>query len=336
MTLAELSERAGLGFRLTRDEARGAMAGLVDAGVPDGEKRVFLLAMNSRAPSSDELTGLAQALRERAVPFASRRGPLVDTCGTGGDGLRTVNISTAAAFVAVGAGAAVAKHGNRSSSSGCGSADVLEALGVPVDLGPEEAARRLEDTGFAFLFAPLYHPAMKAAAAVRKALGVRTVFNLLGPLVNPAGARRQLVGIYDGALLKTYAQVLLALGAERALVVRGEEGLDELSVCGPTRLVHAEPGPGARETSVTPEALGLPRRAVAELAGGDAAHNAAVIERVLGGEAGAVLDAVLVNAAGALVAAGLAVDLIAGLAAAREAVAAGRAKAALDAARRRP
>lgn len=335
MSLKALSEKAVLGFKLTREEAQLALGELLSPATHDDARKEFLLAMNGRLPSIDELTGLAEGLRAKAVPLpAVSRAPLLDTCGTGGDGLSTVNLSTAAAFVAAGAGAAVAKHGNRAVSSKSGSADVLEALGVPLDLGPQEAAAALERSGFVFLFAPRYHPALAAVGPARKALGVRTVFNLLGPLVNPALARRQVVGVYEDALLKTYAEVLLALGAERALVVRGLEGLDELSVCGPTRVVHADPAAGVRESLVNPEALGLKRRALAELAGGTAAQNAAVIVAVLEGGAGAVADAVALNAAGALVAGGLADTLLAGLARARESLSSGAARAALESARR--
>ncbi|HBL17352.1 MAG: anthranilate phosphoribosyltransferase [Elusimicrobia bacterium GWA2_69_24] len=334
MLLTGLAERATLGFHLTRAEAAAAMERLIDPAAGDAERRAFLLAMNSRPASAEELAGLAEALRARAVPFPAVSRPLVDTCGTGGDGLHTINISTGAAFVAAGAGAAVAKHGNRAVSSRAGSADVLEALGVPIGLEPAAAARSLEEAGFAFLFAPRYHPAMAAMAPARKALGVRTVFNLLGPLVNPARVRRQVVGIFDAGLLTIYAEALLALGSERALVVRGSDGMDELSVCGTTRIVHADPGNGVRETEITPESVGLQRRAVSELAGGDAAHNARTLEAALGGAPGAALDAVLFNAAGALLAAGLADSLQAGLDRARESVASGAAMASLDKARR--
>lgn len=334
MTLDELSERASLGFRLTRAEASSAMERLINPDTSDAERGAFLVAMNARPPSAEELAGLAEALRSHAVSFPAVSRPLVDTCGTGGDGLHTVNISTTAAFIAAGAGAAVAKHGNRAVSSKAGSADVLEALGVPLDLEPAAAAQSLEEAGFAFLFAPRYHPAMAAVAPARKALGVRTVFNLIGPLVNPARVRRQVVGIFDAGLLKTYAEALLALGSERALVVRGEEGMDELSVCGPTRIIHAEPGRGVSEAETTPEAVGLKRRVLSELAGGDAAQNAGSLEAALGGAPGAGLDAALFNAAGALVAAGLADTLKAGLGLARESVGSGAAKAALDRARR--
>lgn len=334
MSLKALSEKAVLGFRLKREEAHHALDELLDPATHDDARKEFLLAMNGRLPSIDELTGLAEGLRAKAVPLpAVGRKPLLDTCGTGGDGLSTVNLSTAAAFVAAGAGAAVAKHGNRAVSSKSGSADVLEALGVPVDLGPQEAARALEFSGFVFLFAPRYHPALAAVGPARKALGVRTVFNLLGPLVNPAFARRQVVGVYEDLLLKTYAEALLALGAERAIVVRGAEGLDELSVCGPTRVVHADPDGGVREAHVTPEAMGLQRRVIEELRGGTAAENAAVIVAVLEGAQGAVADAVALNAAGALVVGGLADSLADGLRKAREAVASGAARAALEAAR---
>ena len=334
MTLSELCAQAGLGFHLSREESRLAMDLLVSPSTTDEERRAFLVAMNGRAPLAAELAGLADALRERSVRVPTDRTDLVDTCGTGGDGLHTVNISTGAAFVAAGAGAAVAKHGNRAVSSKAGSSDVLEALGVPTGLGPQEAARSLEEAGFVFLAAPRYHPAMAAVAAARKALGVRTIFNLLGPLVNPARVRRQVVGLFDAGLLKTYAEALLQLGSERALVVRGAEGMDELSVCGPTRVVHADPARGVTESEVKPEALGIARRELAELAGGDAKANAGILEAALRGAPGAVLDALVLNAAAGLHAAGLADSLMDGVRKARESVASGAAAGVLEKARR--
>ncbi|MEK7657122.1 MAG: anthranilate phosphoribosyltransferase, partial [Elusimicrobiota bacterium] len=309
--------------------ARGAMDLIMSGEAGDIPTAAFLGALGPRALGAQELAGFARSLLSRAVRVDLAKTSLVDTCGTGGDGLGSFNFSTAAALAAAGAGAAVAKHGNRAVSSRSGSADVLEALGVSVDVPPETALRCSRETGFAFLFAPRYHPAMKSVAPLRKALGVRTVFNLLGPLVNPAGVRRQVVGVYHLDLLKTYAEVLRELGAERALVVRGSDGMDELTLTGPTSVWHLERG-GLREETVSPEDAGLCRADPSSLRGGDAAENARLMEEVLEGKPGPFLEGTLFNAAAALIAAGLAPGWKDGVALARESIRSGKAMAVLS------
>jgi anthranilate phosphoribosyltransferase len=257
------------------------------------------------------------------------RTDLVDTAGTGGDGKSTLNISTAAALVAAAAGAGVAKHGNRAASSQTGSADVLEALGFELDLEPERIARSIDELGFGFMFAQAHHPAMKHAAPVRRELGTRTVFNVLGPLTNPARARAQVVGVYAPTLVRPIAEALLQLGAHRAFVVHGAGGIDELSPVGPSLVCEVADG-SVHERTIDPEELGIERCAVEELAGGAPAENADLIRRVLAGEQGGRRDAILLNAAGAIAAAGHAADLREGLDLARTAVDSGAAAAWLE------
>lgn len=323
-------DKACRGEALDLASARAAMDHLVSGAADAAQMSAFLLAIEARGVQPAELTGFALSLRAHAVTVSVARRPLIDTCGTGGDGLHTFNISTAAAFVAAGAGAAVAKHGNRSVSSKCGSADVLEALGVPVEAEAEAVRAALEETGFGFFFAPKFHPAVGHVSAVRKALGVRTVFNLLGPMVNPALVPRQVVGIYSEALLETYAAVLLELGLERALVVRGEDGMDELSLSGRTVVCHVEKGRPIGRTFLTPEDAGLKRADIETLRGGDAAVNARLLLQVLEGRPGPRLDATLYNAGAAVWIAGLAPDLRGGVEAARQSVASGRARGVLE------
>jgi anthranilate phosphoribosyltransferase len=313
---------------LARLEAEAVMGEIMRGEATPAQVAAFVTALRLKGETVDEIAGLAAALRAHARVITSSE-DLLDTCGTGGDGAATFNISTAAAFVAAGAGVKVAKHGNRAASSRCGSADVLEALGMRLDLTPEEAARCLRETGMVFLFAPAFHPALKHAAVPRREIGIRTVFNLLGPLANPAGARRQLLGVADGALVRRLAEVLLRLGAERALVVHGEDGLDELTVTGPSRVCELRGG-ALLEYSVTPESLGLKRADPASLAGGDAAANAQILKRVLGGEPGPRREVVVLNAAAALVAAGRTDGLASGLELARESLDSGRAAGALE------
>jgi len=255
---------------------------------------------------------------------------LVDTCGTGGDGAGTFNISTTAAFVVAGAGQAVAKHGNRSVSRGCGSADVLKALGVNIELSPEAVAACVDRVGFGFLYAPLLHPAMKHAIGPRREMGVRTVFNILGPLTNPAGAQAQLLGVYDPKLTEVMAQVLGSLGCRAAFVVHSEDGLDELTTTAPNRVSELKDG---RVNTFTLDAreLGLPRAARSDLQGGSAEENAAITRAILDGEKGPRRDVVLLNAAAALVVGGAASDLDEGLAMAAESIDSGAARAKLDA-----
>jgi anthranilate phosphoribosyltransferase len=269
-------------------------------------------------------------MRAHVLAVRPRRDDLVDTAGTGGDGAHTINISTAAALVAAAAGAAVAKHGNRAVSSACGSADVLEALGFSLDQEPERIAQSIDELGFGFLFAPSHHPAMRHAAPVRKELATRTVFNVLGPLTNPAGARAQVVGVYSAELVRTIAEVLATLGARRAFVVHGAGGIDELSPVGPNLVAEVVDGQ-VHERTLDPEAeLGLPRCDVAELRGGTPAQNAAAVREVFDGEEGGRRSAILLNAAGAIAAGGHAEDLREGLELARETVDSGAATARLE------
>lgn len=311
------------------------MRGMVRGEEPEEDVAAFLVALARRGETEAELLGGAEALRAEAVPFPSTGGPLLDTCGTGGDSRATFNVSTAVAFVAAAAGVPVAKHGNRSVSSRCGSADVLEALGATIDLGPDAAARVLEESGFTFLYARRFHPAIKRVAAVRERLGIRTLFNWLGPLANPAGASHQLVGVPDPGRVETVARVLGGLGVARALVVHGAGGLDELGL---------EPGNIAVESSWATSAAAITSRAheidardlglrpapPEALLGGDAAENAAILRRVFAGERGPKRDAVLLNAAAALWIAGAVATLRAGAVYAGELIDCGAATLTLD------
>ena len=322
------------GRALTRAEARAAMGAVLDGEATEGQVGAFLAALRVRGETVPEIVGFAEALRARAKRVSIRRRPLLDTCGTGGDGAGTFNISTTVAFIAAGAGAAVAKHGNRAVSSRAGSADVLEALGVRTDLSPARAAACVEAVGIGFLFAPSHHPGVARVGPVRRQLGARTVFNLLGPLANPAGAPFQLLGVYSTELVRPVAQALQALGAERALVVAARDGLDELTLSGATVVATLSQG-RVRMGEIRPEDVGLKRRPLSSLKGGDAKRNARILRGVLAGEPGAAREASLLNGAAALIAAGLARSWREGLALAAESVDSGRAAAALDALVRR-
>ncbi len=314
---------------LSEAEAEQAMSLLMQGLVGPVKTAAFLIALRSKGERPGEITGCARAMRALSSATRSPYPVLVDTCGTGGDGKGTFNISTTAAFVVAGAGVRVAKHGNRSVSSRSGSADVLEALGVRVDPGPEVVGRCLDELGIAFFFAPRFHPSMRHAAPVRKELGVRTIFNILGPLTNPAGARQQVVGVYSPELTSVLAEVLGALGTERSLVVYGHGGVDELSITGPTQVSEVV-SDGIRTYEVEPEEVGLQRGRPEDMRGGTAEENAAITLAVLGGERGPRRDVVLLNAAAALVAAGEADDLREGVRLAAEAVDSGRAMASLN------
>ena len=307
------------GRDLTRNEARDVMGEIMSGEATPVQIAAFVVSLRAKGETADEIAGCAEAMRERAVPVRPARDDLVDTAGTGGDGACTVNISTAAALVAAGAGAGVAKHGNRAVSSACGSADLLEALGFRVELPPDRIARSIDELGFGFMFAPLHHPAMRFAAPVRQELGIRTVFNVLGPLTNPAGARAQVLGVYSPDLVRTLADVLARLGAERAYVVHGAGGIDELSPAGSNLVCEISAG-AVREREIDPRDLGVPRCAPGDLAGGSPAENAAAVRRLLQGENGPLREAVVLNAAGAIAAAGHARDLADGLGYAREAI----------------
>ncbi len=317
------------GRSLGLDEAAQVMEEIMAGDATPAQMGAFLTVLRVKGETVDEIAGLAAAMRARAVPVTTTR-PVVDTCGTGGDARGSFNISTAAAFVAAAAGVAVAKHGNRAMSSSCGSADVLEALGVNVNLSADQVARCVEQVGIGFMFAPLFHPAMRHAAGPRRELGFRTVFNVLGPLTNPAGAGVQIVGVYDAELVPTLACVLRDLGSEAAFVVNGADGLDELSLAGPNTVAVLQKGQVHRLT-LDPAHYGLARADKGALRGGDATENAAILRDVLGGAPGPRRDAVLLNAAMALVAAEAAADPQEGLARAAASIDSGAALRVLDA-----
>jgi anthranilate phosphoribosyltransferase len=312
------------GGSLSRDEAQAAMGEVMEGAATPAQLAGLLLALRMRGETVDELAGFALAMRARVVPVVAPT-DAIDTCGTGGDGSSTFNISTAAALVVAASGLPVAKHGNRAVTSASGSADVLEALGIPIDHGPHAAAEALTRDGFAFLFAPAYHPAMRHAGPVRRELGVPTCFNLLGPMTNPAGVRRQVIGVADPAAAERMARVLHALGAERAFVVHGD-GVDELPLDGSGVIYDVSPT-GVRRRSVNSDTLGLVKASSAELRGGSAADNAAIIEAVVGGERGPRRDVVLLNAGTALMAGGRATSLRQGVVMAAATIDGGQARA---------
>jgi anthranilate phosphoribosyltransferase len=318
------------GSQLARAEARAVMDEIMRGEATPAQIGGFLIALRAKGETPDEITGCAEAMRDHVLAVRPQRDDLVDTAGTGGDGAHTINISTAAALVAAAAGAAVAKHGNRAVSSACGSADVLEALGFTLELEPQRIAKSIDELGFGFLFAPSHHPAMRHAAAVRRELATRTVFNLLGPLTNPAGARAQVVGVYSPELVRTIAEVLAQLGARRAYVVHGGGGIDELSPVGPNLVAEVLDGQ-VLERRLDPEAeLGIPRCSIDELRGGSPAENADAIREVFAGKNGGRRDAILLNAAGAIAASGHAADLREGLEVARRTIDSGAAGERLD------
>lgn len=302
---------------LTREQARAAMRAILNDTqheIPDSEIAAFLTTLAAREVTADELAGFAEAMRAAAVNLdlsETERAQILDTCGTGGDASGTFNISTAVALVAAAAGAKIAKHGNRNLTSRCGSADVLDALGVPTALGPDAAVACLRATGFVFLFAPLMHPAMQRVQPIRRALGKRTVFNVLGPLTNPAHAPAQVVGVYSAALLPVMAEAMAKLGTRHGLVVHGAGELDEIALSGETQIAEVVNGK-IRHWTFSPEDAGLARSPLAALRGGDAKENARILRAIFEGEAGPRRDIVLLNAAAALMVAGLASDFRAG------------------------
>jgi anthranilate phosphoribosyltransferase len=318
------------GYDLTRPEAREVMGEIMGGDATPAQMGGFLVALRFKGETAQEIAGCAEAMREHVLPVKPKREDLVDTAGTGGDNAHTLNISTAAALVAAAAGAAVAKHGNRAVSSASGSADVLEALGFELELPPARIEQSIDELGFGFLFAPAHHPAMRHAAPVRRELATRTVFNVLGPLTNPAGARAQVVGVFAADLVPTIAHVLAQLGAQRAYVVHGAAGIDELSPAGPN-VVAEVVDERIIERTIDPLELGVPRCDPKELTGGSPAENAAAIRRVFEGADGGARDAILLNAAGAIAAAGHAADLREGLELARDAIASGSAAERLEA-----
>lgn len=324
----ELLETVIEGGVLTRDEAYGAMRVLLDPATKPEQVGAFLATLRLRGETVDEVVGFVSALKEQIAPTRARP-DAIDVCGTGGDGLGTFNVSTTVAFVVAAAGQPLAKHGNRSVSSKCGSFDVLDALGVKFATEPRDVESQLETFGLGFYFAPAFHPALKTLREVRRNLGVYTVFNLLGPLLNPAQAKKQLIGVYRSSAVPLVAEVLLALGVESAWVVRGDDGLDEISVGGPTSIARVSVR-GVERATITPEDVGIERASLEELTGGDAKENARILVDILSGEMGARREVVALNAGAALTIAGKATSLQEGMLLARETIDSGRAKALLQ------
>ncbi len=306
--LREAIARVVEGENLSQEEAKAAMGTIMSGEATPSQIGAFITAMRMKGETVEEITGCAQAMREHAFSIRPNVEMLVDTCGTGGDGANTFNISTAAAFVVAGSGVTVAKHGNRSVSSKCGSADVLEALGVSIDLDPARVETCIEEIGIGFLFAPQFHASMKHAAGPRKEVGIRTLFNVLGPLTNPASAHVQVVGVYDAALTHTLAEVLGRLGVRQAFVVHGLDKLDEISISGPTQISHLQSG-RVETYEFHPGDVGIKTAPADAVRGGDAQGNAEQIRHILQGAVGPQRDIVVLNAAAALVVAGRAADL---------------------------
>jgi len=323
--------RVSGGDSLDEAEAERVMGIIMDGKATPAQISALVVGMRMKGETADEIVGFARAMRERATPVRPTAAHYVDTCGTGGDGLHTFNISTTTAFVAAGASVPVAKHGNRAVSSSTGSADVLEALGVNISLDASGMARCVDECGVGFLFAQSLHASMRHAGGPRKEIGIRTVFNILGPLTNPAGAKRQLLGVYDARLAPIMAEVAGRLGAERVLVVNGHPGMDEVSASGPTFVAEFDADAGdVRTYEIVPESVGVARSTLIDIAGGDASANAAMVRAVLEGEHGPRRDVVLLNAAAALLAAGDAADLAEGVVKARQSIDSGRALESLD------
>lgn len=329
-TIQQAIARLFEGGSLSREESARAFRAIMAGECTDAQIGAFLAAMRMKGETAQEIAGAAEAMRQAATRIDVHAEPLIDTCGTGGDGLDTFNISTATAFVVAGAGVHVAKHGNRSVSSRSGSADVLAALGVDLDASPERVARCIEEAGVGFLFAVRFHGAMRHAIGPRREIGARTIFNLLGPLTNPAGARRQLVGVFHVDWVEPVARALGELGAERAMVVAGSDGMDEITLTGLTAVAEWNAG-ALRCYEVSPEDAGLARCAPEALAGGDPERNAQIIRDILAGKPGAPRDVVVLNAAAALMVAGRAADLRDGAERAAAAIETGAARRALDA-----
>jgi anthranilate phosphoribosyltransferase len=324
MSIRDALAKLVLGQDLTRAEARAAMQSLVDGEATPSQIAGFAIALRMKGETPEEIAGLAEVMRAAATRVEA--GPdVVDVVGTGGDGAGTFNISTVSALVVASAGGRVAKHGNRSVTSACGSADFLEAMGIAIDLPPDAVARCIDETGFGFMFAPIYHPAMRHAGAPRREIGVRTVFNILGPITNPAGARRQLTGVAVPGLGETLARVLGLLGAEHAVIVHGRDGLDEISICAPTQVHEARSGQ-VRSYVIEPEQFGLARSTIDAVRGGTVEANVRLAQGVFDGERGPARDVVLLNAGAALYMAGLAESIQNGIAQAAGELDSGRAR----------
>lgn len=322
--IAEAIRRLIDGEDLSRDQMQEVFDEMMSDQASDAQKSALLIALKIKGESVDEVTGAALAMRARVARLETSPERLIDTCGTGGDGRGTFNISTVGAIVAASAGARVAKHGNRAISSKCGSADLLKAMGVGIEIESERAAGVLDRAGIVFLFAPCFHPAMKAVAHIRRDLGVRTVFNILGPLTNPAFTPRQVLGVYAGSLRELVAGVLRELGAEHAMVVHSRDGMDEISISAPTDVSEVRDGE-IRSYSVTPEELGVMPHSAESYFGYDAPGNAEIAHRLLEGEAGAYREVVLANSGAALYVSGVAATIREGVERAREAIDSGRA-----------
>jgi len=316
------------GSHLTADHTSAVLAEIMEGRGSEAQIAGFLIALRAKGETVPELVGLARTMRDLAAEVEVDPEGLVDTAGTGG-GPTTYNVSTTAALIAAGAGCRVAKHGNRSATSRCGSADLLEALGVNIELSPEQVATCIDEVGFGFMFAPKHHAATKHVVPIRKELGVRTIFNMLGPLTNPAGAKRQLLGVSDRTYQETIAEALIGLGCERALVVSGDDGMDELSLGGPTRVIEVADGK-TEEWFVEPGGLGLEQAPIEAVAGGEPAANAEVVTAVLAGEAGPPRDLAILNGGAAILVAGGADDLAGGVSRAAEALDSGAARDVLE------
>ncbi len=314
---------------LTESESVSVMNQIMTGETTPTQVASFLTALRMKGETVEEITGAARVMREKADRVKVRSSCILDTCGTGGDQMETFNISTAAAFVAAGAGVTVAKHGNRSVSSRSGSADVLTALGVNIEVPKKKVEECLEKVGIGFLFAPLLHQAMKYAVGPRREIGIRTIFNILGPLTNPAMATHQLIGIYDGRLTEPIARVFKNLGTQRALVVHGEEGLDEISLCGPTQVSELRDGE-VKSYILTPEDFGLERSSLEELRGGKPEECADILRRILHGEKGPKRDVILLNSAAALYTSGTVESVALGIQRAQESIDSGKAQEKLD------
>jgi anthranilate phosphoribosyltransferase len=327
--VSRMLEQLMRGEDLRTDEAHDLMERLMSGELEEAQIAALLTALRIKGETVEEIAGFAAAMREKAIRISPRRDGLVDTCGTGGDGQNTFNISTATALLAASMGISVAKHGNRAVSSNCGSADVLEALGVNIQLSPESVAELLDRVGIGFLFAPHHHPAMKYAAPVRKKLGIRTVFNVLGPLTNPAGVKRQLIGVFHPDLTETLCRVLEQLGSEKAFVVHGLDGTDEVSISDETRVSELADG-NVRTYLFSPEDAGLERAEISRIAGGSAEENAGYIGAIFNGANGARANAVLLNAGFVAVLADRAASVAEGVCLARETIQSGRALTLLD------
>ncbi len=330
MNIKDAIQKTIQGDSLTSEESHQVATEIMEGKATDSQIGALLVSLRVKGETIDEITGFAKTMREKATPIPCTAQDLVDTCGTGGDRSGSFNISTLSAIVAAGAGCPVAKHGNRSVSSLCGSADVLKALGVNLEITPETAALCIDHAGIGFLFAPLLHQAMKYAIGPRREMGIRTIFNVLGPLTNPAGAKRQVMGVFNPDLTEPIANVLKNLGSEHVMVVHGEDGLDEMTVTGKTRISELKDGT-VRTYHLDPESVGMKKASAGSLKGGDAEENAAIVRGILNGEQGPRRDTVLLNAGAVIYVGGRAPDLAEGIRLAQEAVDSGEAMKRLEA-----